>query len=383
MCSLGTRLIPARSKRVGSYPREYFTMFQRTYEKRLEMAGEKANMFGQLYYPAGHGSLDLVGYVADLYGGPVSEHAAYNLGGHEISERLVEKGAQLMSIDHNGKFYKGQFVYVKDNGYYQYKQCFIHCGENMLKIMSAPGHNDGLDEILDIVKTYIDKKPKGIGILGMKYGEMTVKQMPLTDVFEPDYVQTNYPDDFSAVNEAIIKALDVNNKGILMFHGDPGTGKTSYIRYLAVNSPSSFLIIPKPLLGAISSAEFTEVIARYSDLTIVLEDAEECVSTRDGSNNSIVGSILNLADGILSGEVKTRVILTFNCPMDDVDPALLRPGRLIANYDFCKLDGVKADAIRVKRGKEPTGEPATLAELYCDPAITVEHMVKHVGFSTK
>lgn len=347
------------------------------------MAGDKANMFGQLYYPAGHGSFDLVGYVADVYGSPVSEHAAYNLDGQDISNGLMKLGAEPMSIDYKGKFVKGEFQYAKDTGYYKYKSCYILCGDGAVRIMTAMNAQEGLEDILQLVKDAVSKKPRGVGVLTMKYGEMHVKQMPLNEKFEDSYVQENYPDDFAAVNQAIIKALDVNNKGILMFHGEPGTGKTSYIRYLAVNSPSSFLIIPKPVLGCIASADFTDIIARYNDLTIVLEDAEECVSTRDGSNNSIVGSILNLADGILSGEVKTRVILTFNCPMDDVDPALLRPGRLIANYDFCKLDGVKADAIRVKRGMDPTGEPATLAELYCDPAITVEHMVKHVGFSTK
>ena len=33
-----------------------------------------------------------------------------------------------------------------------------------------------------------------------------------------------------------------------------------------------------------------------------------------------------------------QIIATFNCDLTTIDPALLRKGRLIANYEFNKLD---------------------------------------------
>lgn len=46
-------------------------------------------------------------------------------------------------------------------------------------------------------------------------------------------IEDNYNDDFKEINQTIIKMLSKkNNKGLVLLHGKPGTGKTSYIRYL-------------------------------------------------------------------------------------------------------------------------------------------------------
>jgi SpoVK/Ycf46/Vps4 family AAA+-type ATPase len=54
-------------------------------------------------------------------------------------------------------------------------------------------------------------------------------------------------------------------------------------------------------------------------------------------DSSAVSSLLNLSDGILSDIVKTSVIVTYNCPKQDVDDALKRKGRLQVEYEFGAL----------------------------------------------
>ena len=61
-----------------------------------------------------------------------------------------------------------------------------------------------------------------------------------------------------------------------------------------------------------------------------------------------------------------QIIATFNCDLTTIDPALLRKGRLIANYEFNKLDLQSAKTLSDKLGfgTEKITEPMTLAEIY-------------------
>ena len=61
-----------------------------------------------------------------------------------------------------------------------------------------------------------------------------------------------------------------------------------------------------------------------------------------------------------------QIIATFNCDLTAVDSALLRKGRLIANYEFDKLDieSSKLLSDKLGYGTEAITEPMTLAEIY-------------------
>jgi hypothetical protein len=61
-----------------------------------------------------------------------------------------------------------------------------------------------------------------------------------------------------------------------------------------------------------------------------------------------------------------QIIATFNCDLTKIDPALLRKGRLIANYEFNKLDVSSAKTLSDKLdfGTEQITEPMTLADIY-------------------
>lgn len=78
----------------------------------------------------------------------------------------------------------------------------------------------------------------------------------------------------------------------------------------------------------------------------------------------MVATILNIADGILSDVLECQFICTFNADLMDIDHALLRRGRLIAEYKFGKLDTDKCNQYLTSVGKDiKVNEPITLAEL--------------------
>ena len=68
--------------------------------------------------------------------------------------------------------------------------------------------------------------------------------------------------------------------------------------------------------------------------------------------------------------LKLHVVCTVNCALDKIDPAILRPGRLVAMREFGKLS--VAQALLLARTKNLSINPQdnySLAELYnskCD-----------------
>ena len=72
------------------------------------------------------------------------------------------------------------------------------------------------------------------------------------------------------------------------------------------------------------------------------------------------------SDGLLGDAMHQQIIATFNCDLKSIDPALLREGRLIANYEFGKLDLESSKILSEKLGygTENITEPMTLAEIY-------------------
>ena len=76
--------------------------------------------------------------------------------------------------------------------------------------------------------------------------------------------------------------------------------------------------------------------------------------------------MLNRSDGLLGDAMHQQIIATFNCDLASIDPALLRKGRLIANYEFNKLDIESAKTLSEKLGfgRDSVTEPMTLAEIY-------------------
>jgi hypothetical protein len=187
------------------------------------------------------------------------------------------------------------------------------------------------------------------------YG-MTTESMEL-DTDRLVSLQDNYADDFADEYAKIHKALTEKQHGFVLFNGPPGTGKTSVIMKLLQDfKDRPFIYVPMiPLLLEHSKKH----------PIILMEDADDALMTRQGVAGSAVAAILNLTNGVLSDVTKTTVIATTNRELMDIDPALLRTGRLISKYKFPPLPAEKATALSAKLGKNVQYiKPAKLSEVY-------------------
>jgi ATP-dependent 26S proteasome regulatory subunit len=96
-----------------------------------------------------------------------------------------------------------------------------------------------------------------------------------------------------------------------------------------------------------------------------------------------VSNILNLTDGVLGEALNIHVIATFNTEKENIDEALLRSGRLIAEHKFDKLNVEDSNKLLEKLGKSHrTDKPMPLCDIYTADLdqIRSEKGEKKIGF---
>ncbi|RYY62050.1 MAG: ATP-binding protein [Chitinophagaceae bacterium] len=174
-----------------------------------------------------------------------------------------------------------------------------------------------------------------------------------------------YNDDFMEVDDLIRKRLGQSgDKGIVLLHGLPGTGKTTYLRYLVGRISKRILFVSASVAENLMDPAFMDLLLDHPNSVLVIEDAESVMMDRKLNSGSSVSNLLNLSDGLVSDCISVQVVCTFNSSLNLIDPALLRKGRMIARYEFGKLTADKAQKLSDSLGfSKEINEPMTLAEV--------------------
>ena len=173
-------------------------------------------------------------------------------------------------------------------------------------------------------------------------------------------------DDFADVDSIITASLTKNQAGIVLLHGDPGTGKTTYIKHLISKfQDKDFIFIQNDFVKDLLKPAFVSFLLNNKNAILIIEDAEKVVTTRENSyEDSVVSTILQLTDGLFSDFLNIKIICTFNTTIDRLDKALLRKGRMIAKYRFSPLAPEKTAALARKLGHENITGSLTLADIF-------------------
>jgi hypothetical protein len=212
-------------------------------------------------------------------------------------------------------------------------------------------------------------------------GGSPVRHRRWVDAPRWDAIDRNYPGD---VNEPLARLMELHDGPttggrLLLWYGEPGTGKTTAIRALAhewqawadvhfVLDPEAFFGGPDYLMHVVAEEDAWDprLAAGTRWKVLVVEDADELIraDARQEAGASL-GRLLNLTDGILGHGLRVLLLITTNEPMRALHPAVVRPGRCLADVQFRPFSFSEATTWL---GAPPSGatanEQLTLAELY-------------------
>jgi hypothetical protein len=219
---------------------------------------------------------------------------------------------------------------------------FIYC--NGVFLMDTPKVSDRMAKCI-AEKEY---KPQIRWISRGTRGGIEQKYMDITPRGD---IKENYNDDFWPVHEKITKLIHSDESSIIILHGKPGTGKTSYIRDLIdSNRDVTFYWVDSSIFNYIDSSDFIQFIVSCKNAVFVLEDSESLLASREHSRNPAMQSLLSISNGMLGDSLKIKFICTFNTDHRNVDKAITRKGRMRVKYEFKDLKKEKVEKIFTKMG---------------------------------
>ena len=229
-----------------------------------------------------------------------------------------------------------------------------------------------IESILDM-----NEESSHVGMICQEEGEFYMKDFYIKKDYSIKEADLHYGSGFLDFHNKLLERFKDDSKGLVLFHGVPGTGKTYYIRSLIkqllklgkyiIYLPPNMIeqMIDPSMMTFISSVVLEKAEAKKSCI-LLLEDAEPLLVSRklEGRSNGIT-NLLNITDGLLNDMLSIQVIATFNTELSKIDEALLRPERLIARKEFKKLKPSDANALASYLGMDAKfTKDATTAEIY-------------------
>ncbi len=298
---------------------------------------------------------------------------------HEI--KIDCKKANLWFIDnfrteikdcyYNKIYYnKNKSAELDDIFYFLYEDLIVDFDTNnsIVRFLFRITNIKKIEQIISGIKKFKKRertthKPEISLLVNGRFG-ITTKSM---EISKPRLsIEDNYNSDFHEIHQAILKRLSKkNDKGLVLLHGKPGTGKTSYIRYLISSLRKNVIFLPPNMAGAITNPDLISILIDNPNSVFVIEDAENIVVDREKEGHSPISALLNISDGLLSDCLNIQIICSFNTDISKVDSALMRKGRLIAKYEFKDLEATKAQSLSTKLGFNTVyNTPTTLTAIY-------------------
>ncbi len=201
------------------------------------------------------------------------------------------------------------------------------------------------------------------------------KSIPIKDNRFDIFYGKNFP------HETLLKFVNEETDNLMLLHGDPGTGKSNYIKHIITNSSKKVIYIPPSMLSVISSPDFVTFVMENKNSIILIEDAEEILTS---DRNAATNNLLGLTDGFLKDALNLKIICTFNCDLKKIDDALMRKGRMYFQYKFDKLTIDECDDLSEFMGLDrKVKEPSTLAEFFNieDNSIENSFEQRRIGFA--
>lgn len=257
----------------------------------------------------------------------------------------------------------------------------LACGRGHGEIEAAGRDRDAVDAVVtDLVAALREDEPKHgdvpITFLANASGRMIEPRRRISAPAWPE-IRDNYSAPTRDALDELMAACEPGPGGLLLWHGEPGTGKSYALRALAREwrgwCDTHFITDADAFLGGQTGYLLSALLrsnrgarGEHRWRLVVLEDAGELLAA---DARAVAGQglsrLLNLSDGLLGEGLRVVVLVTTNEPLRRLHPAVVRPGRTWAEVEFGELTVDEANVWLEKHGIGSTSNCARpLAELF-------------------
>ena len=180
-------------------------------------------------------------------------------------------------------------TYLDDVYYFLFDDLLVYLNHNQseAKFLYRKTDNALVDRIVSEISKFKKKersrkKPEIQLLVTTPHGGLSTTIM---NISKPKFsIENNYNDDFLPVHETILSRLrKKTDKGLVLLHGKPGTGKTSYIRYLITKTQKPIIFLPPNMAASITDPGLMNVLIDNPNSVFVIEDAENIIIDRNRS----------------------------------------------------------------------------------------------------
>lgn len=289
------------------------------------------------------------------------------------SIRRMDLGSKV--VEYTAKF-KGDtridslkvFIHLNEDQEDYYDDSDTMHGEAVIVTMEAAGIEEVLDKFVSVFRKELKKVHdesrtsmiRWIFDSGHGHRDRTFQ---ITKDWRID--KSFYPWIDTELNE-YYRAFMESRAQIMVAYGPPGTGKTSFIRDMICEmNLNAFISYDLKVLT--SDATFVRYLTDSIFDAIIIEDADDLLTSDRGEHNKIIAKILNISDGIIKLPKKKLIFSTNLQKVEDIDQAIIRPGRCFDVMEFRELTKdeaqVVADRVGVALPEKKSGK-YTLAEIF-------------------
>jgi hypothetical protein len=330
-----------------------------------------------LEVPAPQHALSLVSHVGDDHPRDAPQSLAKVAAvdgtyGFSVGRRIPGRqvAAEILPVD---------AVILASHDSPEYSATWARCGTGGVLVVEAPASTelvalsdtaDSAHKLLEVVAARCSE-PMDDDVQAVLWllGQNGPTRRPRTfSTPQWEEVNRNYPSSTAGSITALCDAGPPSGSArLLLWHGPPGTGKTSAVLALlhAWRRWCGADAIADPERMFLDASYLVEVLAqptmRRPWRLIICEDADEYLRSdaRQRSGPGL-GRLLNASDGLLGRGSRNLVLLTTNDELGRLHPAVTRPGRCLSLIEF----GLFSQSAASEWLGQPVSRPMSLAEMY-------------------
>ena len=210
--------------------------------------------------------------------------------------------------------------------------CFYYKDNSNLQTI-----NEIISKISDFANIEEDEVEENkINTLTLNSGVLELEKIPIVNKIE---TKNFFNEDTIKSVDKVIKKINKLEKGLTIFCGEKGLGKTTMARHVSLESNRISIFIPNNMIEiTINNPEFRNFIKSLGKALIVIDDCEFLTNNQFGKLNNFTSSLMQLSDGFLSDILNMHFLLIFNDDYDNIDEDLLNNNSLIDVITFEYLD---------------------------------------------